>query len=214
MSPTPIEAQNPYPEYLKKGIYCDSDSDCFLIPGGPLASKIPVLVYLSCTGGKPWDVDSLREISEKMGWGLATCGKSRNHRDPRHNEMDILKIVYKIRRITVIDTTKIFLFGFSGQGAQALGFALRHPELIRGTITDCAHHGLITQFDPFASRHQLFYLITRELDWNRYHNELLYNAFVINHIKDTLIIAPGEHDIGPRSEIFEGCLWFIEKMSE
>jgi len=199
------------PEELPPGVICDSDSDCFLLPSAPIQEPVPVLIYLSCTGGKPWDIDSVRAVNDRLGWAIATCGKSRNHRSTALNEADILRLQAKLEMTGQIDKSKMFLFGFSGQGAQALGAALRYPELFAGAITDCAHTGGITHFGPEISANQLFYIITKTDDWNRQHNENLHALFVDYGIRDTLIITPGEHGIGPASEVFDGCSWIQSK---
>ncbi|RKZ30265.1 hypothetical protein DRQ36_06120 [bacterium] len=196
---------------IPPGVTCDSDSDCFLLRSGPLSAPVPALIYLSCTGGKPWDIDSVREVHDSLGWAIATCGKSRNHRSVALNEADIIRLVEKLKATGRVDKSKIVLFGFSGQGAQALGTALRHPDLFAGVISDCAHTGSVTIFDTDRSSKQAFYIITREQDWNRKYNEKLHNLFIENNIADTLIINPGEHGIGPAREIFDGCLWLAKQ---
>ncbi len=195
---------------IPPGVFCDADSDCFLLPAGPLAEPVPGLIYLSCTGGKPQDIDSVRAVHDQLGWAIATCGKSRNHRSEKLNEADILNLHTKLITTGVVDPSRIAIFGFSGQGAQAIGTALRHPKLFRGIITECAHTGGIDYFDPKASAEQLFFIITREKDWNRKHNETLHFALSENGISDTLIITPGEHGIGPTEEVIRGCSWINE----
>jgi len=192
---------------IPEGVYCDADSDCFLLPDAPLEKPVPALIYLSCTGGKPWDIDSVRVIFDELGWAIATCGKSRNHRAGNLNEEDILRLQAKLERTGQVDKNHIYMFGFSGQGAQALGTALRHPNIFAGTITDCAHTGSITYFDPKASAKQAFYIISKTRDWNLEHNESLHKILREYGIRDTLIIEEGEHGIGPASEVFRGCLW-------
>lgn len=192
-------------------VTCDSDSDCYLIQAGPLRFPTPALIYLSCTGGKPWDVDSVRTIYNSLGWSIATCGKSRNHRSAGENEMDILNLLFKIRAMKAVDEKRIFLFGFSGQGAQALGTVLRYPEFIRGAITECAHLGNVTVFDPIGSANQVFFITTREEDWNRPHNEAFHRALTENRIADTLVVNPGEHGIGPAEGVFRACKWIDGK---
>lgn len=195
---------------IPEGVYCDADSDCFLLPGAPLNKTVPALIYLSCTGGKPWDIDSVRAVFDELGWAIATCGKSRNHRAAIENERDILRLREKLAATDVVDKSHIYLFGFSGQGAQALGTALRYPNLFGGAITDCAHTGGITYFDPKASAQQDFYIITKTEDWNRVHNENLHKLLQDNNIRDTLIVEVGEHGIGPALEVFRGCRWINE----
>ena len=187
----------------------DTDSNFYFIEVFSRAS--PCLVYLSCTGGKPEYIDSVYSVYEQLGWHIAVSGPSRNHRDPRLNETDILQLIQKLRDNPSIDPDRIFLWGFSGQGAMALGFALRHPDLIRGAVTSCAHLGLVSDFNPQKSRDQIFYLITRQEDWNRRHNEVLHSKFLQFGIEDSLYMTSGEHSIGSHSEVFEACRFFDEK---
>ncbi len=199
------------PSEIPEGVYCDADSDCFLLPSGPIIKPVPVLIYLSCTGGKPWDIDSVRAVHDSLGWAIATCGKSRNHRSNESNETDILNLIEKLKATGRIIPSKTILFGFSGQGAQALGTALRYPDIFAGVISDCAHTGSVTYFNPEKSANQIFYIITREQDWNREHNERFHNTLRQAGIRDTLIITPGEHGIGPAWEVFEGCQWIAKE---
>jgi len=199
---------------IPEDVYCDSDSDCFLLPGTPLAEPVPALIYLSCTGGKPWDIDSVRAVNDELGWAIATCGKSRNHRAGNLNEADILRLRDKLEMTEQVDKNRIYLFGFSGQGAQAVGTALRHPNRFAGAIIDCAHTGSISHFDPKASAHQAFYIITKIGDWNREHNEQLHKHFANYGIRDTLIIDEGEHAIGPAADVLRGCTWLQQVHGE
>lgn len=196
------------PFEIPDGVFCDPDSDCFLLVGAPLSEPVPALIYLSCTGGKPWDIDSVREIYNELGWAIATCGKSRNRRATDLNENDILRLQTKLQHTGIVDENRIYLFGFSGQGAQAIGTALRHPNLFAGAVIDCAHTGGVTYFSEEASAHQAFYIITKTEDWNREYSEKLHKLFVNFDIRDTLIIEKGEHAIGPAEDILRACRWF------
>jgi predicted esterase len=200
------------PHEIPEGVFCDPDSDCILLPETPLAVPVPALIYLSCTGGKPWDIDSVREIHNELGWAIATCGKSRNRRATDINEDDILHLHAKLERTGKVDKNRIYLFGFSGQGAQAIGTVLRHPNLFAGAVIDCAHTGGVTFFCEEASANQAFYIITKTEDWNREYSEKLHKLFVNFDIRDTLIIEKGEHAIGPAEDILRACRWF-EKIS-
>ncbi|MCK5833563.1 hypothetical protein KAH81_07830 [bacterium] len=196
------------PKEIPPCVFCDDDSDCFKYPSGPIIEQVPVLIYLSCNGAKPSDLDSISFVHDKLGWVIATCGKTRNHRSSQLNEKDIIHIAEKLLVNPKVDPTRIILFGFSGQGAQALGVALKYPRLFAGAISDCAHLGAVTRFDPKASNKQLFYIITREFDWNRDYNEIFHTACIENGIGDTLLVEPGKHEIGPTEEIFSACRWF------
>jgi len=197
------------PSEIPENVQCDSDSDCFLFPSGPLSGGT-ALIYLSCTGGKPWDIDSIRPVHDSLAWTIATCGKSRNHRSGNLNEKDIIKLAQKLIESGRVDAGDIFLYGFSGQGAQALGTTLKYPGIFAGAIVDCAHLGGISTFDPNASINQIFYIVTRQEDWNRQQNEQIHSLFGEYNITDTLIIYPGEHQISEVGEVFRACKW-IEK---
>ncbi len=181
----------------------DEDSNFYAIPSAVRA--VPCLVYLSCTGGKPEYIDSVAAVRDSLRWAIAVSGPSRNHRDPRLNEFDILTLISRLHQYPSVDEEHIYLWGFSGQGAQALGTALRNPDLIAGAITSCAHLGLVTGLDPRLSSEQIYYIITREEDWNRQHNEIFHDKLQQLGIKDSLHLTPGEHGIGSHLELYEGA---------
>jgi predicted esterase len=193
-----------------KRIFCDSDSNCYLLPQGPISEPVPALIYLSCTGAKPENIDSVKSLADSLGWAIATCAKSRNHRDGMKNEVDIINLVSKLKETLKVDPERIVLFGFSGQGAQAWGTALRHPNLIRATVTQCAHTGGITWFSPKASKDQLFYIITRTQDWNYPFNDHFEKTMKEKGIATYFEQTPGEHAIGPHSKILRSCRWIEE----
>jgi len=191
-----------------KNFDCDSEGDCYSIPGCMPNEELPLLIYLSCTGGNIGDIDSLRMISDSLHWAVATPASSKNHRSPLLNEEDILHLVNKMKDSFPIDQSKIILMGFSGQGAQAWGTAMRNPKIFSGVISSCAHTGSITTFNPETSQNQAFYIITREDDWNFDHNALFHDILSSYDIDDTLIITSGEHGIGSMTETLQGCRWF------
>jgi len=192
-------------------IICDRDSDCFYIPAAVKSlapgTRVPALVILHCVGAKPIDVDTCHQIGDSLGWILASCHGSRNHRDTDSNDLDIVRTIQKLRAHPRVDSHRIFLFGFSAQGVQALATMFLHPELVRGTVTSCAHRAAL----PLAIWDRLVgncaYLITRDRDWNRQDNELMYELFNFHLLRAQLVVTPGEHNPGSWREILAGCRW-------
>ncbi len=184
--------------------FVDSDSNIYMLHSGPIYPR-PTLLYLDCRGAQLEDLDTALAVFDSLGWNVVVCGKSRNHRDPRLNEQDILKLVVLLRHIPEVDPERIVLFGFSGQGAQALGTGLRYPFLFAGIITECAHLGLVYAPDIVRAYNTHFVIITRERDWNRDWNELLYQFLKDNEIDVHFVMTPGEHHIGDSKELYEAC---------
>ncbi|MEO0092435.1 MAG: hypothetical protein ABIK61_06980 [candidate division WOR-3 bacterium] len=192
-----------------KDVYCDADTDCFYVPPKILNinKKVPALLYLSCTGAKKSDLDSIKFISDSLGWILFSCHKSRNHRDIWLNDKDIIKTYRKAIKKYPIDTTKVFIYGFSGQGVQALLEMFLHPNIFQGVIAECAHDQAL----PFARwstlKNHLIYLVSRQNDWNLNANYRMHRKFQENGIKDTLVITPGEHSIGTAQDLYKAGQW-------
>ncbi len=169
------------------------------------AGRAPTLIYLSCTGGSWSDLDTARVVADSLGWNVAVCARSKNHRDPALNEQDILALVDELLSFPQVDPRGIVLFGFSGQGAQALATALRWPIRFAGVITECAHHGLIRNPNWRDAAGMPVVLITRENDWNRQSNEDMAAAFERNLLEVRLIVTPGPHRIGDSRELLSAC---------
>lgn len=173
--------------------------------------KVPALLYLSCTGAKKSDLDSIRFIGDSLGWVIFSCHKSRNHRDAMQNNLDIIKTYHKAIIKYPIDTNRVFIYGFSGQGVQALITMFLHPKKFRGVITECAHAQALPLADWKTLKNNLAYLISRQKDWNLNANYLLHQKFQENGVNDTLVITPGEHSIGNAQELFQACKWIKKK---
>jgi predicted esterase len=194
---------------LPKGMVCDADSDCFYVPprlaksSGPL----PALLVLHCNGAVPRDLDTFRLIADSLGWIEATCHATRNHRSTDSNDVDIVHTIHKLLTRFPVDSSRLFLFGFSGQGVQALATLFLHPDLVRGLVAVCPHSAAV----PLAAWDELqghfVYLVTREKDWNRAENEKMYRLFNENGVTTELATTPGEHGNGPASEALAGCRW-------
>jgi predicted esterase len=198
--------------FFLKNLYCDSDGDCFYLPKKIEKKKLPALLVLSCTGAKKEDIDSLIFIAESLSFILFSCHQSRNHRDFFLNDSDILKTYQKLIKKYPVDTNRVFIYGFSGMGAQALLTNFLHPEIFKGAIAVCAPALPFSFIKPAKLKKHHFCLITRKKDWNLYANQKLHQYFQANNIKDTLIITPGEHSIGEKSEIYEALKWLKKKI--
>ena len=194
---------------LPKGIVCDGDSDCFYVPprvamGG---ARVPALLILHCNGAVPKDLDTFRLIADSLGWIEATCHATRNHRSTDSNDVDIVRTIHKLLTRYPVDSSRLFLFGFSGQGVQALATLFLHPELVRGVVAVCPHSAAVPLAVWEELQGHLVYLVTREQDWNRADNEKMYRLFNENGVRTELITTPGEHGNGPATEALAGCRW-------
>ncbi len=128
---------------LPKGIVCDADSDCFYVPPRIAKSggRVPALVVLHCNGAVPKDLGTFRLVADSLGWIEATCHAARNHRGTDSNDVDVVRTIRKLLARYPVDSSRLFLFGFSGQGVQALATLLLHPELVRGVVAVCPQLG-------------------------------------------------------------------------
>ncbi|MEO0074695.1 MAG: hypothetical protein ABIK31_01100 [candidate division WOR-3 bacterium] len=198
-----------------KNVICDNDSDCFYIPQKVLemGKRVPALMYLSCTGAKKADLDSITFIADSLNWIIFSCQKSRNHRDVMLNHQDIIKTYHKAIKSYPIDSTRVFIYGFSGQGVQAMMSMFLRPTLFRGLISECAHSGALSLAKWQTLKGKLVYLVTRNKDWNLSHNYSLHEQFYKHGIKDTLIITAGEHSIGTAKDLFKAVKW-LDKYSK
>jgi hypothetical protein len=179
----------------------------------PAAAKkpAPALIILSCTGATQADLDSCRPIADSLGWALATCAKSRNHREASFNDYDIMATYSALVGKYPIDRSRVFVYGFSGQGVQALTSVFLHPEAFRGAVAICAHDGAmgLARWETLAGRS--FYLVTRRNDWNREGNARMDAAFRKSGVRDTLVITKGKHEPKGFNEVIKGCRWLDNK---
>lgn len=183
-----------------------SDPDCFYPPKKAQKTS-PALIYLSCTGATAKDIKEIKEVADTLGWFLATCHKAKKRRDFWLNDKDIIKTYEKLIKNYPVDTSRVFLYGFSAMGVQALLTLFLHPDKFRGVISVCAH----SQALPFAQweklKDKLIYLISRQKDWNFSENRHLHRVFQENGVRDTLVITPGEHSIGDIQELLKAVKW-------
>jgi predicted esterase len=201
---------------LSKGIVCDADSDCFYLPG-PVArtgARVPALLVLHCNGAVPKDLDTFRLVADSLNWVEATCHATRNHRSSDSNDVDIVHTIKKLLAQYPVDPSRVFLFGFSGQGVQALASMFLHPGLVRGVVAVCPHAAAVPLAVWGEMQEHLVYLVTREKDWNRLDNEKMYQLFNENGLTTELKTTPGEHGNGPASEVLAGCRWLSQNSGD
>jgi predicted esterase len=191
------------------GIVCDEDSDCFYVPASADTVHAPALLVLSCTGAVPHDLDSLRSVADSFGLVLASCHGSRNHRASPDNDRDIMNTFEKLVLEYRVDATRIFICGFSGMGAQSIYEAVTHPVEFRGALSACSPGMALSGLDPQAMSNSVFYLISRDKDWNLKGNQQMFAELQNLGITSTLQVFPGEHAPGPLEELFQGVDWLI-----
>jgi predicted esterase len=123
------------------------------------------------------------------------------------NDKDIIKTYKKAINNYDIDESRVFIYGFSGQGVQALMELFLHPKIFRGVVTQCAHAQPLPLADWKTLGNHLVYLISRTQDWNLNANYLLDSEFKKHSVRDTLVITPGQHGIGDGQELFRAIKW-------
>lgn len=194
---------------LADNTFCDADSDCFYIPKSVkrLNLRVPALIYLDCGGATAKNLDSIKIIGDSLKWILATCHRSRNHRNSMLNDKDIFKTYQKLIKNYPVDSSRIFIYGFSGMGVQALMEMFLHPKQFKGVIAVCAHTGAMSFAQLENLKGHLIYLISRDKDWNLRENLLMHQEFQRYRIQDTLVITLGEHNIGDKFELLNACIW-------
>ncbi len=190
----------------------DADSDCFYTPYDSAAAgrRYPALVYLSCTGATRADLDSLRWVADSLGLVLSACHQSRNHQDLSFNDFDIMITYEKLIRDYPVDRRRIFIYGFSGQAVQALYTVFRHPAQFRGAFAVCGHEGAMAQACMSEMNDNLFYLMSRQEDWNLKANHRIYNQFLTSGVRATLFIAPGSHGPPAVTDFRRALVWLLE----
>ena len=199
-----------------KGYVCDADSDCYYVPKQVAAAgtRVPALLVLHCNGAVPKDLDTFRFIADSLGWVMATCHATRNHRSPDSNDVDIVRTIEKLLSQYPVDPSRLFLFGFSGQGVQALATMFLHPSLVRGLVAVCPHSAAVPLAVWEELRGHAVYLVTRGQDWNRAENEEMNRLFNENGVVTELITTPGEHGNGPATEVLVGCRWLSRAIGD
>lgn len=198
---------------LGPNVTMDRDSDCSYVPPSAARTgrRAPALLILSCVTAKPVDLDTCRMISDSLGWALFTCHRTRNHRSSDSNDYDIVRTLRELRRNPSVDTDRVFIFGFSGQGVQAMTTLFLHPELCRGIVAVCPHAAAVPLADWPSLGGHLVYLVTRQKDWNRHDNETMAQLFNENGLATELATTPGEHGPGSCREILAGCRWLARQ---
>jgi predicted esterase len=183
-----------------------AQQDHFYVPKN-LKAKAPALIITSCTGATKKDLDSNKAVADSLGWVICTSSRTRNHRDHKLNDADIMATYATLLSVYPVDPAKVFIYGFSGQAVQAMMEVFLHPTKFKGAVAICAHAGAMQYANWEMLRDKRFYLVSRERDWNLNDNKQIHQAFLENGISDTLVITPGQHGPKTRRELFEACRW-------
>jgi predicted peptidase len=201
---------------LAQTFYTDLDTDCFYIPKKVLNEKkiVPTLLYLHCQGATKAHLDSIKFVADTLGWILVSVHKSKNHQNPLDNDRYILNTYRKALKLPYVDSTRVFIYGFSGQGVQALITLFLHPRLFKGVISECAHRQALPFADWVTLKDKLIYLSSRTEDWNLYDNYYLDSIFKAHKLKDTLVIKPGEHSMGTPQDLIKALTWLSKNMRD
>lgn len=188
-------------------VFCDADSDCFYVPESLAGEAAPGIVVLHCNGALPIDLDTMTIVADSLGWVMASCHATRNRRDVMLNDQDIVRTTGKLLSGFPVDSNRVFVFGFSGQGVQAMASLFLHPELYRGVAATCAHRGSmpLAVWETLADKY--VYLSTRTEDWNRADNEQMRVELNERGVVTEMSLTEGAHQPGPAVELLEACRW-------
>ena len=190
----------------------DADSDCFYLRDTVHlnATYHPALLLLSCTSATMQDIDSFQNIADSLDTILAACHASRNHQNILLNDIAIMKTVEKLVTKYPVDASMIYLYGFSGQGVQAMMSLFKHPTTFKGIISVCGHSGAMSMAQWQALKDKHIYLISRLKDWNIEENKNMHHLFQLNGILDTLVITKGKHSPPTNKELLNACIWLMK----
>lgn len=192
------------------GIVCDPDSDCYYVPELLPGETAPALLILSCVGATPRDVDSNLVVSDSLGWILASCHGSRNHRSGEENDRDIMNTLGKLLSNCPVDRRRIYICGFSGMGAQSLLELILHPALFRGAVTSCSPGIELPLSSGQDYTSNAAYIVTRENDWNLDGNRSLRERLEQTGVSCRLAVTAGKHEPGGTDELLAGCRWLLD----
>ncbi len=195
---------------LFNGATLFAQQDLFYAPQD-IKKPAPALIITSCTGATQKDLDSNRAIADRLGWVIGTSAKTKNHRSAWQNDADIMVTYKKLIADYPVDTTQVFICGFSGQAVQAMMEVFLHPDKFKGAVCICAHDGAMGLAKWESLKGHYFYLISREKDWNLEANKKMHWEFMSHGIEDTLIVTKGRHRSKDRRELYNGCKW-LDKM--
>jgi len=198
---------------LFNGFPLFAQQDHFYLPKG-IKKLVPALIITSCTGATQKDLDSNKAIADKLGWVICTSAKTKNHRDAWQNDRDIMDTYKELVSKYPVDTSNVFIYGFSGQAVQSLMEVFLHPEIFKGAVCICAHNGAmgLAKWESLSGHY--FCLISREKDWNLEANKNMHREFLSQGIPDTLIITKGQHGPKTRRELFDACRWLADKIKK
>jgi len=186
-----------------------AQQDFFYVPKN-IKKPAPALIITSCTGATKKDLDSNQAIADKLGWIICTSAKTKNHRDTWQNDRDIMETYRNLTINYPVDTSRVFIYGFSGQAVQAMMEVFLHPGIFKGAVCICAHDGALGLAKWELIKEHYFYLITRENNWNLEANKRLHRAFNLQGIADTMIVTKGRHGPKTSQELLEGCRWLYK----
>lgn len=191
-------------------IVCDADSDCFYFPECPASEEcVPALIVLNCTGASAEDLAPLIQVADSLHMIVATCHATMNRRDVFLNDGDIMKTYEKVIMNYRVDPLRVFIYGFSGMGVQAMMSLFLHASYFRGVFSVCAHHGAMRFAEFRELEDRCIYLISREEDWNLDDNRQMHFRFQQHGLLDTLVITEGEHVQANEKELLDACIWLL-----
>jgi len=148
------------------------------VPKSNYAMSRPVMLLLDPGGNAENIVSRWQAASDRFGWIVASTPAIMNGTDTVQITRHLLALLEAIVATWAVDMQAIMLEGFSGGGCAAYRQVIMYPNLFRGAIVECGHMGPFLDLEDQIRPGSIFYLVTRNQDFNAQHMRDLARALV------------------------------------
>jgi len=107
-----------------------------------LKTRHPCMVGFDPGGDATAVLSHMSQACDDNGWILVASNNYHNGCTFEQTDLFIADTIASAIRTLAVDPTRIYVGGLSGGGQVSHGFIQKHPELIRGLVTNC---GMINQ---------------------------------------------------------------------
>jgi predicted esterase len=135
-----------------------------------------------------------RHAADRFGWIIASTPVIKNGNDTENDMLHLLALLDAIGTNWPIDSRAMILGGMSGGGCGAYRHALERPDLFRGAIVECGHMGPFHDLQDRIRPGSIFFLATRDQDFNLPHMRTLAKALEGRGETVKLIELTGGHE--------------------
>jgi hypothetical protein len=169
------------------------------------ATKYPVVVFLDSHGKGNYPVELYKTLSEKYGVVLSGSNKIKNGMEMNDVFSVYLDLLYDLRKRFSVDTSMIFLSGFSGGARMASIIAMSQPN-ISGVISCSAgmDPGMLKYNPAFP-----YVCITGIADMNYSELVSLNEQMNKTKLKHQLLVFNGKHEWPPLETMNEALLFLF-----